>query len=330
MILADNLKLSKKFGLATWWVLLLIVLLGCSASDEPKIEALTGLSMGTSYTVKWVNKEGEDRPEVSQGVANELRRIEDSMSTYMDTSDLSGFNGAKVNLWHAIPAEMAALVAQSLSLSEKTNGAFDITIGPLVDLWGFGPQPIPAKIPSQDALDALRPVVGYQLLQVRQQPPAMRKLAPSTIDLSAIAKGYGVDAVALWLEAHGINNYLVEKFGSFEYFHYTTVLLKKLYSDNPKDKIARIYVNINKSYLNIIVFNGKELNYYNTFDYESKDDILYFILFVIEQNKLINNETKMKLIGEEKIIKNYYNYLSKFIKNLEMKNTEYDIENIVI
>ena len=82
--------------------------------------------------------------------------------------------------------------------------------------------------------------------------------------------------------------------------------------------------------MNIIVFKGKELNYYNTFDYETKDDILYFILFVIEQNKLINNETKMKLIGEEKIIKNYYDYLSKFIKNLEMKNTEYDIENIVI
>ena len=127
-----------------------------------------------------------------------------------------------------------------------------------------------------------------------------------------------------------VTNYLIEKFGSFEFFHYSTVLLKKLYSDTPKDKIARIYVNINKSYLNIIVFKGKELNYYNTFDYETKDDILYFILFVIEQNKLINNETKMKLIGEEKIVKNYYDYLSKFIKNLEMKNTEYDIENIVI
>ena len=127
-----------------------------------------------------------------------------------------------------------------------------------------------------------------------------------------------------------VTNYLIEKFGSFEFFHYSTVLLKKLYSDTPKDKIARIYVNINKSYLNIIVFKGKELNYYNTFDYETKDDILYFILFVIEQNKLINNETKMKLIGEEKIIKNYYDYLSKFIKNLEKKNTEYEIENIVI
>ena len=139
-----------------------------------------------------------------------------------------------------------------------------------------------------------------------------------------------LDAQNVFITYGNITNYLIEKFGSFEYYHYSTVLLKKLYSDNPKDKIARIYVNINKSYLNIIVFKGKELNYYNTFDYESKDDILYFILFVIEQNKLINNETKMKLIGEEKIIKNYYNYLSKFIKNLEMKNTEYDIENIVI
>ena len=139
-----------------------------------------------------------------------------------------------------------------------------------------------------------------------------------------------LEAQNVFITYGNITNYLIEKFGSFEYYHYSTVLLKKLYSDNPKDKIARIYVNINKSYLNIIVFKGKELNYYNTFDYESKDDILYFILFVIEQNKLINNETKMKLIGEEKIIKNYYNYLSKFIKNLEMKNTEYDIENIVI
>ena len=210
MILADNLNPLKKFGLAAWWVLLLTTLLGCSASDEPKIEALTGLSMGTSYTVKWVNKEGRSRPDVAKGVAAELSRVEGSMSTYMDASDLSGFNGAEVNQWHAIPAEMASLVAQSLALSKQTHGAFDITIGPLVDLWGFGPDPMPEKIPTQDALDALRPVVGYQLLQVRQQPPAMLKRAASAIDLSAIAKGYGVDAVALWLEAHGINNYLVE------------------------------------------------------------------------------------------------------------------------
>ena len=93
--------------------------------------------------------------------------------------------------------------------------------------------------------------------------------------------------------------------------------------------IIIIYVNINKSYLNIIVFKGRELNYSNTFDYKSKEDILYFVLFVIEQNKLVNNKTKIKLIGEEKIINQHYAYLLKFIKNIEIKNSGYLIENIV-
>jgi thiamine biosynthesis lipoprotein len=210
MILADKPNLLKQFGLAIGCVLVLTLLLGCSVSEGPKIEAVTGLSMGTSYTVKWVNPEHGVPHDVSIGVAAELNRVETSMSTYMDASDLSGFNGAPVNQWHPVPLAMANLVAQSLALSQQTNGAFDITIGPLVDLWGFGPDPIPDQIPSQDALDALRPVVGYQLLQVQQQPPAMLKRADSAIDLSAIAKGYGVDAVALWLEAYGVIDYLVE------------------------------------------------------------------------------------------------------------------------
>lgn len=210
MILADKLNSSKQVSLAMGCVCLLTLLLGCSVSEEPKIEAITGLAMGTSYTVKWVHKLGHNPAEVARGVASELVRIETSMSTYMDASDLSGFNGAQLNEWHPVPAEMASLVAQSLDLSRQTGGAFDITIGPLVNLWGFGPSPIPEKIPSQAALDALKSVVGYELIQVQQQPPAMLKSADSTIDLSAIAKGYGVDAVALWLEAHDFKNYLVE------------------------------------------------------------------------------------------------------------------------
>ena len=126
-----------------------------------------------------------------------------------------------------------------------------------------------------------------------------------------------------------ITNYLIEKFGSFEYFHYSTVLLKKIHFELSTNKKIIIYVNINKSYLNIIVFKGRELNYSNTFDYESKEDILYFVLFVIEQNKLVNNKTKIKLIGEEKIINQHYAYLLKFIKNIEIKNSGYLIENIV-
>ena len=189
---------------------MLTMLSGCSASEEAKIEAITGLSMGTSYTVKWVNQDGLSRDDIASGVTAELVRVEASMSTYMDASDLTGFNGAKANQWHAVPSEMASLVALSLQISQQTNGAFDITVGPLVDLWGFGPDPVPEHIPSQDALDALRPLIGYQFIQVQQQPPAMLKLTDSAIDLSAIAKGYGVDAVARWLELHELNDYLVE------------------------------------------------------------------------------------------------------------------------
>ena len=126
-----------------------------------------------------------------------------------------------------------------------------------------------------------------------------------------------------------ITNYLIEKFGSFEYFHYNTVLLKKIHFELSTNKKIIIYVNINKSYLNIIVFKGRELNYSNTFDYKSKEDILYFVLFVMEQNKLVNNKTKIKLIGKEKIINQHYAYLLKFIKNIEIKNSGYLIENIV-
>ncbi|MCO4837675.1 MAG: FAD:protein FMN transferase [Oceanospirillaceae bacterium] len=192
---------------------MLTMLLGCSASQAPKIEAITGLSMGTSYTVKWVQSADQQNPidgDIASGVALELGRIEASMSTYMDASDLSGFNGATTDQWHSVPAPMAELVSQALSLSEQTNGAFDITVGPIVNLWGFGPDPVPENSPTQAALDALRPMIGYQSLKVQKNPPAMLKLANSTIDLSAIAKGYGVDAVATWLESKGLDNYLIE------------------------------------------------------------------------------------------------------------------------
>ena len=137
-------------------------------------------------------------------------------------------------------------------------------------------------------------------------------------------------AYNVYIAYGNITNYLIEKFGSFEYFHYNTVLLKKLYFELSTDKKIIIYVNINKSYLNIIVFKGKKLYYSNTFNYKSKDDILYFLLFVMEQNKLVNNNTKIKLIGEKEDINQHYTYLSKFVKNIEIKNSGYAIENIVI
>lgn len=139
-----------------------------------------------------------------------------------------------------------------------------------------------------------------------------------------------LDTHNIYIAYGNITNYLIEKFGSFEYFHYSTVLLKKLYSETLKDEKLRFYVNINKSYLNIIIFDGRKLDYINTFEYETKEDILYFILFVMEQNKMVNDETKINLIVKKEFLEENYSYLSKFIKNIDIKNIEFTIENIVI
>ena len=139
-----------------------------------------------------------------------------------------------------------------------------------------------------------------------------------------------LDTHNIYIAYGNITNYLIEKFGSFEYFHYSTVLLKKLYSETLKDEKLRFYVNINKSYLNIIIFDGRKLDYINTFEYETREDILYFILFVMEQNKMVNDETKINLIVKKEFLEENYSYLSKFIKNIDIKNIEFTIENIVI
>lgn len=91
-----------------------------------------------------------------------------------------------------------------------TDGAFDITVGPLVNLWGFGPDGRPEEVPSAEALQQVKDRTGYQHLKLRDNPPAVSAEPAQYLDLSAIAKGFGVDQVAKYLESEGISAYLVE------------------------------------------------------------------------------------------------------------------------
>lgn len=266
MTLAGSIKLLRqwlrKIGLAMWCAVMFIMLPGCSASEGVEIEAITGLAMGTSYTVKWVSSDHVKDVDIAKGVKSELARVEASMSTYLDASDLNGFNGAPVNEWHAVPEEMAVLVARALAISAQTLGAFDITVGPLVDLWGFGPDPVPEYIPSQTALDALRPAIGYQNLQVQRQPPALLKKATSAIDLSAIAKGYSVDVIAQWLEAHEFNDYLVEVGGELRaHGHKPDGSPWRIAIETPSEDARQIYqvVKVNNM---AVATSGNYRNYY--------------------------------------------------------------------
>ena len=186
----------------------LLALGGCDGVDGMK--SASGTSMGTSYAVHARCSDGV--PEDS--IAALLARINRQMSTYDEASELSQFNRAPVGV--AVPAsiELATVTALAQQVADRTGGALDVTVAPLVALWGFGARAVarPPDAPEPDAatLRSTRAVVGYRRLEASLEPPRLRKLAPVTLDLSALAKGYAVDRIAALLAASNCQSYLVE------------------------------------------------------------------------------------------------------------------------
>jgi hypothetical protein len=139
-----------------------------------------------------------------------------------------------------------------------------------------------------------------------------------------------LNAKNIYVPYININNYLIDTFGSFEFYHYSSLFIKKVYKKIDCENCISFYASVRHNLLNLVIFKGRKLYYSNTFEYQTKEDLLYFLLFVMEQNKLVNNKTKIKLIGEKEDTNHHYTYLSKFVKNIEIKNSGYAIENIVI
>ena len=167
--------------------------------------------MGTTYSVKCLALPTTVPSRALQSSIDQLlEQIEQQMSTYRLDAELSRFNRHAGTNWFAVAASLAEVVAEAQHVSQITDGAFDVTVGPLVDLWGFGPQRHTGAIPDAAAITATRRNVGYQRLEARLSPPALRKSASAIrIDLSGIAKGYAVDAIARRLDTLGITNHLV-------------------------------------------------------------------------------------------------------------------------
>ena len=192
---------------------LVAVLSSCVLEDQPGSPVLfSGQTMGTTYTVK-IRGMPEDvmLTSLRGGIAQILERINSRMSTYREDSELSIFNRSKSTDWMKASPETIRVMDEALRISALTNGAFDITVAPLVNMWGFGPEPQTIEIPSQDIIQKRLTSVGYQHLHIQTSPPAIRKDQPNLqIDLSAIAKGYAVDQVAEYLESLNIPHYLVE------------------------------------------------------------------------------------------------------------------------
>lgn len=184
--------------------------------DAPgQVYQLNGETMGTRYSILVTAfPDNITDNELADGIAQRLHRIDrELMSTYAPESELSRFNRAAVGPWMDVSAELADVMMQAQAISDLTDGYFDVTVGPLVDRWGFGPvqeMPDSARIPGDVEIGQLRERVGYQHLEVSQQPPRMRKLHDVRVDLSGIAKGYGTDVIADYLDSVGLDSYFIE------------------------------------------------------------------------------------------------------------------------
>ena len=133
-----------------------------------------------------------------------------------------------------------------------------------------------------------------------------------------------IEAVNVFLPFVNVNNYLLEKFGSFNYYHYSTILIKKLIKYNSSKEVS-IYANIQSNNFHVIILKNKKLIYYNIFDFKEKEDILYFLLFVLKQNKIDQNKYKLSMLGKIKKESETYLLLTKFINNIEILNPKEEI-----
>ncbi|MEE2756169.1 MAG: FAD:protein FMN transferase [Myxococcota bacterium] len=173
---------------------------------------IRGQAMGTSYLIKVVSpaETPASYQALSDGVQAAIGQVNRSMSTYLADSEISQLNGHGANSPFDASSDLRAVLAKALAISEETRGAFDPTIGPVVNAWGFGPDKA-SEPPSEGALNAARARVGYKKIRIDETTGRITKSqADVYVDLSAIAKGYAVDQVAKTLSEAGQRDFLVE------------------------------------------------------------------------------------------------------------------------
>jgi len=174
-----------------------------------RVHEFTGETMGTTWRVHLVAAPSLRAEPVRLAIQSALDEVVAQMSTWKPGSDLARFNRAPAGSWHRLPAHFHAVLACAREVAERSGGAFDPTAGALVDAWGFGPMPRHG-VPDAATLSRTRRSAGWHRLDIDPARRAVRQPGGLALDLSAIAKGFGVDLVARRLQSRGIVHHLVE------------------------------------------------------------------------------------------------------------------------
>jgi FAD:protein FMN transferase len=192
-------------------LLALLLLAGCAT--QPRETVLRGETMGSAWTATIAGELPQAAAELEAGAQRRFEAVNQALSTWRPDSALSRFNDDATGEWVDIDPELAAVMAYALGLAERSGGAYDVTVGPLVNLWGFGPDPARRAVPGADEISAARARVGWRRVQVDVANNRARKEAGVRVDLSSLGKGRGVDRVAEFFDSQGVTNYLIDLSG---------------------------------------------------------------------------------------------------------------------
>ncbi len=246
-----------------FFYILLITSFLLSCTKESNFKKIIGSTMGTTYGVILEIKE-QDINLIHQAIEKELLDINQLMSTYIPNSEINRFNKLNDDSCFKFSDKTWHVLLASREIYEQTNGAFEITLGPLISRWGFNVEEFVQKVPSQAEIDKLLTQVGTDKLIFDITNQCISKATPDlTINLSAIAKGYAVDQLAIILSNFNVTNFLVEiggevKASGLKSFnqHWTTAVV------NPSGVLAgqqAVAINLFNS---SIATSGDYLNYF--------------------------------------------------------------------
>ncbi len=245
--------------------------ISCSSGSYPyKIYALAGETMGTTYHIKIILPSEKSLPEgLATNIHSILTTIDKMMTTYKDDSELMQFNNYQGDLPFPVSEEMREVFEIAMDVSEQTNGAFDITVYPLVELWGFAGKEVSGPPPDGEIKKTLQHI-GYRKIKITNDG-IIKEDKGTKCDLSAVAKGYAVDKVCDLLNGQGINSYMVEVGGEVKTkgeklpgvlwtvgIEYPEPITRKVFRSV---KVKDIAMATSGNYRNYFVWDGKKFSH---------------------------------------------------------------------
>lgn len=167
--------------------------------------------MGTTWSLKLAADQSVNKEEVRLLIQSRLDELEKLFSNWRPDSEVEMFNASDSTDWQPVSSELVKIALQAQEISRSTDGAFDITLAPLIKLWGFTGGTALKEVPSDLTIQSTKKRVGWQKLEIREHPPSLRKLEPTlNINVSALAEGFAADDVTAKLRQYGLTNFLLD------------------------------------------------------------------------------------------------------------------------